>query len=98
MAYSRLSRGKRDAIEGDIIKALREAGCEVFQISGRRAPDLLAWCGRPYVMEVKSGKGKATNSQQGAPWPVVRSIPEALAVINASGEPSGIRYGLGGGS
>lgn len=75
---------KRDAVEPDIIDALRAVGCQVWQISGRAVPDLLAFRqGRYFPMEVKSKGGKLTAAQRDVPWPVVRSVDQAIRVINS---------------
>lgn len=83
MTFRRGGAGKRrDANEPDVIDALEKAGAQVWQVSGRAVPDLLAWYrGRPFVMEVKTRLGKQKPSQVGTPWPIVRSADEALAVI-----------------
>ena len=82
MGYRRRAGGgKRDLAEPAIIQALEAVGCRVYQLSGTGNPDLLVWRGRPFVMEVKTGQGKRTKAQQGAPWPVVRTVEQALAVI-----------------
>ena len=76
---------RRDAIEPDIITALRAQGIIVWQISGRGLPDLLCWTGARWVpLEVKTGaKGRlsAVQAQQQAPWEIVRSVEEALHAV-----------------
>ena len=51
-------------------------------------PDLLCWHrGRPTVLEIKSGNAPLSPVQahDRAPWPVVRSVEEAVgAVCNES--------------
>lgn len=60
------------------------AGAAVWQLSGRTVPDLLIWFrDRPYVVEVKTGKGKQKPAQRGTPWPIVRSVKDALITIGA---------------
>lgn len=81
---------KRDAIEPEIIQALRSAGCRVWQLA--RPFDLL--CGRSgrfTVLEVKSGRrGRLTSAQEtdldraeGLPVYVVRSVEDALQAVGA---------------
>lgn len=86
MAFRRGGAGKRrDANEAAIVEALRSIGCEVWQISGRGVPDLLVWrpCVRRYYpMEVKTATGKQKPSQVGTPWPIVRSVDQAIRVVN----------------
>lgn len=87
--FKRGGAGKRrDANEPDIIKALNLVGCDVWQISGRGVPDLLVYReGQFYPMEVKTATGKRTQAQQGMPWHVVRSVADAIRVINKTYEP-----------
>jgi hypothetical protein len=89
MTFRKGGAGKRrDANESSIIEALRHCGCEVYQISGRGVPDLLVFReGQFYPMEVKTATGKRTQAQQGMPWPVVRSVADAIRVINKTYEP-----------
>lgn len=79
---------KRDAIEPEVIQALRSAGARVWQLS--RPFDLLCgFSGRFTVLEVKSGKrGRLTPAQRsdlaisdGLPVHVVRSVDEALQAV-----------------
>lgn len=79
---------KRDAIEPEVIEALRSAGARVWQLS--RPFDLLCgFSGRFTVLEVKSGKaGRLTAAQRddldrvhGLPVYVVRSVDEALRAV-----------------
>lgn len=79
---------KRDANEGDIIKALRKAGASVTQLSDRGVPDLLVgFAGTNYLMEVKMPKGGLTEDEQtffdgwkGTAW-LVRNAETALSII-----------------
>ena len=75
-------RKRRDANEPAIIDALRKSGCQVWQVSGTGLPDLLCLTPRgDYVpLEVKTAKGTLTKvqAQQAAPWPIVRSVDEAM--------------------
>jgi len=73
---------RRDTNERTIIDALRAIGCDVWQVSGAGLPDLLVrtTTGSYVPMEVKTKSGKLTRvqAQQAAPWPIVRSIEDAL--------------------
>lgn len=84
MAFRVGGAGKRrDRNEAAIVDALRHLGCQVWQISGRAVPDLLVYRGGKYFpMEVKSAKGTRTEAQRDVPWAIVRSIDEAICVIN----------------
>lgn len=74
---------RRDANESAIIEVLKVLGCQVWQISGREVPDLLVYReGRYYPIEVKGANGKRTESQRDVPWPIVRSVDDAINVIN----------------
>lgn len=81
---------KRDAIEPEIIQALRSAGCRVWQLS--KPFDLLCGLsGRFVVLEVKTGKGRLTDAQEGdlarahgLPVYVVRSVEDALQAVGAT--------------
>lgn len=78
------ARQRRDAIEGAIIEALRARGVQTWQVGGRGLPDLLCWHrGRPVVLEVKSGNAplSAVQAHDRAPWPVVRTVDAAVAVV-----------------
>ena len=80
------ARRRRDAIEPAIIEALRGIGAQTWQIGGRGLPDLLVWYRhRPIVLEVKSGNARmsAVQASAQAPWPVVRSVAEAVAAVEA---------------
>jgi hypothetical protein len=65
------------------VLALRALGCRVWFLSGQGNPDLLVWReGRYYPMETKQRKGKLTPNQRDIPWVVVRSVDDAIRVIN----------------
>ncbi len=75
---------RRDKNEKPILAALRACGCEVWQISGNGAPDVLARRGGALVaFEVKSEKGRETPNQ-GA-WPIVRTVAGALHLVGIEG-------------
>jgi len=64
------------------LHALAAMGVQTWQLSGRAVPDVLCWFrGRPFVFEIKTAKGKLQPSQEGTPWPVVRTVAEAAAVV-----------------
>lgn len=83
---SRVKRGaggKRDGNETPIVEALRAIGCRVWFLSGQGNPDLLVYReGRYYPMETKQRKGTLTPNQADIPWPIVRSVDEAIRVVN----------------
>lgn len=79
---------KRDANEREIIKALRQLGAEVYELSSRSIPDLLVgWRGVNYLIEVKSDKGKLTPYQNEfhQTWTgqvaIIRSVDEAVTFL-----------------
>lgn len=77
-------RKRRDANEPQIIAALRSIGCQVWQVSGAGLPDLLVLCrGQYHALEVKTTTGKLTKvqAQQANPWPIVRSVDEAMREV-----------------
>lgn len=78
-------RKRRDANEPAIIDALRKSGCQVWQLGGAGLPDLLVRtrAGAYVPLEVKTRTGRLTKvqAQQAAPWPVVRSVDEAIREV-----------------
>ena len=78
-------RKRRDSNEAEIIQALRAVGCLVWQVSGAGLPDLLCLTPRGHYvpLEVKTAKGTLTKvqQQQANPWPVVRSVDEAIREV-----------------
>lgn len=77
-------RKRRDSNEPAIIDALRQSGCQVWQLGGAGLPDLLVLCrGQYHALEVKTTTGKLTKvqAQQAAPWPIVRSVDEAIREV-----------------
>lgn len=77
---------KRDWQERSIISELEAIGVTVIPISGVGAPDLLCYSrGTWLAMEVKGPRGRLTSAQVAmrakAPYPVVRSVAEALTLF-----------------
>lgn len=84
-------RGARvDSNQGDIVSALRRAGCTVQSLArlGDGCPDLLVGAhGRNYLLEVKGATGTRTPAQ--LTWHgnwngvvcIVRSADEALEIV-----------------
>ena len=86
MAYSRLSRGKRDANEGTIVAALEAAGARVLRVSGKGLPDVFVrYQGRWTPLEVKSRTGTKTAAQREIDWAVVRTVEQAFGEIGVRG-------------
>jgi hypothetical protein len=74
--------GKRDLAEPAIVEALEAHGVRVWRLGGQGNPDLLCFYRERYVpLEVKTGASKANANQQDIPWPIVRTIEDAIAVI-----------------
>jgi len=83
--------GKVDALQGEIVRALRLRGVSVQSLAsvGEGCPDLL--CGyrqHTYLLEIKREDGKPTVDQinwwrewNGAAVDVVRSVHEAVRAI-----------------
>jgi len=88
MTLARFAK-KRDTSEPQIVQALRTAGCRVWQLD--RPFDLLVgFSGRFTVLEVKTGKRKATSGQDdelracragGLPVYLVRTVDDALQAV-----------------
>ena len=80
---------KVDVNQGDIVLALRRAGCTVQLLHqvGKGCPDILVGRDKNYLMEIKSGSGKLTEDERDFfdEWRgqvcVVRSAEEALQVV-----------------
>ena len=73
---------RRDTVEADIIRELRQIGAHVTPISGRGAPDLLVRYGsKLFAFEVKSPGGKRTLAQAVSQWTIVRTPEEALRAL-----------------
>ena len=88
---------RRDANESEIIAALRDAGCEVWQLCAKEPADLLVYRMGMYadeddlvMLEVKDGskppsarKLTAKQVETHKTWPVhvVNTVAEALQVV-----------------
>lgn len=86
MTFRRGGAGKRrDAVEPDVIKALKAIGVEVWQINGHGLPDLLCKLrGRWTPLGLKSGKKASltpTEKAGKAPWPMAWDVPSALLAM-----------------
>lgn len=80
------AKKRRDANESVILHALEAMGVQTWQLSGRAIPDVLCWFrNRPFVFEVKTSTGKQQPAQVGTPWPIVRSVQEAMEVVMPRG-------------
>lgn len=79
----RAGGGKRDAAEAEIVAALEKTGVRCWRLGGTGNPDVLTLSrGRYLPLEVKSGaSGRLTVNQGDIPWPVVRTVEQALAVV-----------------
>lgn len=81
---------KRDYNEREIVDVLRALGVTVIPVSGEGAPDLLCWHWREgwVPIEVKHARGQLTAAQTKlraqAPYPVVRSVAEGLALFGVT--------------
>lgn len=88
---------KRDATEPAIVEALRRCGWSVQPISVADAPDLiLGKCGRTYLAEVKTAKGRVKPGQaewhrkwEGADVVILRSVDDALRFEQVYGRSQG---------
>ncbi|HEX5464430.1 MAG TPA: hypothetical protein VFW88_06910 [Burkholderiales bacterium] len=76
---------RRDDNEREIISALEQAGCSVYQ--GDWCDLIVGRAGQNFMLEVKTERGRLTKSQQKLHdgWrgtiSVVRDVPEALAAV-----------------
>ena len=85
---------RRDAAEPEIVKALRAVGALVKHLNDPDIGDLLiAYRGKWYVAEVKTGNAKrrpgqikfATDAEgAGVSTPVLRSVDDALQMIQGA--------------
>lgn len=86
-------RARTDGNHAEIVRALRKVGCGVLDLSrvGAGCPDLLVSVrngrGRDLLlMEIKTARGQTSAAQrafEAQGWPVflVRTVPEALALV-----------------
>lgn len=73
---------RRDSNEGEIRKALHAIGAQTWQINGRKLPDLIVlFRGRWFPLGVKTQTGSLRPGEADAPWPLVRSVEQALAAV-----------------
>ncbi|MBE9242697.1 VRR-NUC domain-containing protein [Synechocystis salina] len=88
----RYYRQKTDSNQAEIVQALRQVGCLIFDLSGQGGgvPDLIALTpkGETVLIEVKnpSGRDRLTRAQEKAiamGWPIaiVRTVEDALALV-----------------
>ena len=83
------SKGRRDESEAAVVKAFRDGGATVYQLSARDVPDLLVgYCGVTRLVEVKTDRAKLRPGQAafslrwlGAPPVVCRTAPQAVALL-----------------
>lgn len=91
MTALRKFNAKRDANEGEVVRAFTDLGCLVFRLD--RPVDLLVYCfkslgERLHLVEVKTAKGDLNDKQKAfkaAGWPVhvIRSADEAIALVKS---------------
>lgn len=75
---------RRDGTEREIVDALRSVGADVWRLSGKGLPDVLArFRGTLYAFEVKTATGKRTAAQKASQWAIVRTVEEALRAVGA---------------
>jgi len=77
---------KRDANEGEILRALRRVGAQVIRLDVFDV--LVLFRGHVYLVDIKSEHGRPTKAQQqlralGWPLQFVTTADEALRVIGA---------------
>ena len=82
---------KRDSNQKEIVRALKEIGCSVTDLSmvGSGCPDLCVGRNRQtFLLEIKTATGKVKPNQvnfatewKGHPVVVVRSVNEALKAV-----------------
>lgn len=78
---------KRDASEAKIVDCLRSAGCSVERMD-KPCDLLIGFRGETFLVEVKTGKGKLTDSQsdfkakwRGSPVFIIRDVSGALETL-----------------
>jgi hypothetical protein len=80
----RAGGGKRDAAEKDILAALERLGARCWQLGGTSNPDvLISFRGAFYAAEIKTGNAGLTANQQDIPWPIFRSVEDAVAFLRS---------------
>lgn len=82
---------RRDANEGEVVRAFADLGCLVFRLD--RPVDLLVYVfksigQRLHLVEVKTAKGRLNDKQKsfkadGWPVHVIRSADEAIALVKS---------------
>lgn len=73
---------RSDANSREIVKALRQCGVKVWFWGGKGNGDIVTyWHGRYLPLEIKTADGELRESQKDAPWPVVRTVQEALTWV-----------------
>jgi hypothetical protein len=85
---------KKDSVQAEIVKALRQCGVTVFIVNHEALPDLLTyWRGRWLPIEIKTERRRRTLSDRGgatltpaqcetyrvAPFPIVKTVDQALS-------------------
>lgn len=91
MTALRRYNAKRDANEGEVVRAFTDMNCLVFRLD--QPVDLLIYVwkslsDRLHLVEVKTAKGALNDKQQAfkaAGWPVhvIRSADEAIALVKS---------------
>ena len=85
---------RRDGNEPAILEALHAYGVQTWQINGCKLPDVIAlFRGRWTVFGIKTPKGRLRPGEDLAPWPLVRSVEEAirLVIVVTNGETESIK-------
>jgi hypothetical protein len=88
--------GRKDVVQAEIVDALEDIGITVVITNNPAEPDLLTHSrGHWLPIEVKSPGGKLTPKQaqlyQQAPFPIVSTVEEALALFGVRVSPSPVR-------
>ena len=81
----KVSRARRDRVEGEIIDVLRKRGAYVKKLAQKGVPDLLVWwhdSTHVWLIECKTDKGKLRETQDwakvGLNVTILRSAEEAM--------------------